>query len=74
MIDTQWKLPLPFEAKYLYDMQETYWVVDENGFENAGNSSSLCTVATFQKDKNSYTITTKKVACTEWHFYLCREK
>ncbi|ODN06675.1 hypothetical protein Ocin01_00035 [Orchesella cincta] len=74
MINSQWKLPSSFYVTFEYDMQETYWVVDENEFANAGDPNKLCTVATFEKVRSSYRMTTKKVSCTEWHFYLCREK
>ncbi|CAL8111680.1 unnamed protein product [Orchesella dallaii] len=74
MMTTKWKLPSYFYVTYDYDFLETYWIVDEDGFKNEGNPNEFCTVANFKKRYGSYRMTTRKVPCTEWHFYLCQEK
>jgi len=57
-----------YEVIFPYDWDESYWVVDEEGFQK--NSKSKCALST-PTPGNAVERVTKMVPCTEWHFYLC---
>ncbi|CAL8130056.1 unnamed protein product [Orchesella dallaii] len=69
--DTEWyQKPATLnepDILYKYDYLETYWVVDEGGFEK--RQDSMCKVSVPNGD--GFTRKLETVPCTEWHFYIC---
>ncbi|CAL8143451.1 unnamed protein product [Orchesella dallaii] len=57
-------------SAYIYDYLETYWVVDDEGFNK--DMHSQCAIS--EPEGEGKTRKIRKVSCTEWHFYICEQR
>ncbi|ODM92384.1 hypothetical protein Ocin01_14301, partial [Orchesella cincta] len=62
--------PADMMIMFKYDYSETYWVVDEEGFNKTADSK--CTI-NIPSGADVHTRKNEKVPCTEYHFYLCEK-